>query len=94
MRLGGSETGISVWPPERSYKIERGFIRVNHGLFIVYRAYVGDDDGSVYIQAFSTYLKEQYKKRSLDKIYLMVKQAMIKCEQVNRFLFLYYFSIL
>ena len=67
---------------------------VNHGLFIVYRAYAGDDDGSVYIQAFSTYLKEQYKKRSLDKIYLMVKQAMIKCEQVNRFLFLYYFSLL
>ena len=47
------------------------------------RAYAGDDDGSVYLQALSTYLKEQYKIRSLDKIYLMVKQAMIKCEQVS-----------
>ena len=54
-------------------------------LLVVNRAYAGDEDGSVYLQAFATYLQEHYKTRPVDKIYMMVKQAMIRCEQVSAF---------
>ena len=46
------------------------------------RAYGGDKDGSFYLQAFATFLQDQDLKRSLDRIYLMVKKAMIEAQQV------------
>ena len=47
------------------------------------RAYGGDHGGSAYLQAFAKFLTEHYMKRPLDRIYLMVKQAMITAQQVN-----------
>ena len=51
-------------------------------LFLSFRAYGGDDDGSVYLQAFATFLQKHYHTRSLDRIYLMVKRAMLDSKQV------------
>ena len=52
-------------------------------MFILYcRAHGGDEHGSTYLQAFSTYLREEYLQRPLDRIYLMVKQHMAKTKQV------------
>ena len=50
---------------------------------LYFRAYGGDDDGSVYLQAFAAFLQDHYMKRPLDRIYLMVKRAMIDSEQVG-----------
>ena len=52
-------------------------------MILYFRAYGGDEDGSVYLQAFATFLQDHYTKRSLDRIYLMVKQAMIEAKQVG-----------
>ena len=46
------------------------------------RARAGDEDGSHYLQAFATFMREQYMSQPLDRIYLMVKQYMTKMEQV------------
>ena len=46
------------------------------------RAHGGDDHGSTYLQAFSTYLRAEYLERPLDRIYLMVKQHMRETKQV------------
>ena len=51
-------------------------------ILFYFRAYAGDEDGSVYLQAFAAFLQDQYMKRSLDRIYLMVKKAMIEARQV------------
>ena len=48
-----------------------------------FRAYGGDENGSPYLQAFAKFLREQYMNRSLDRIYLMVKQFMKQTVQVN-----------
>ena len=55
---------------------------IDYLLSFYFRAYGGDQDGSVYLQAFATFLQDHYLKRSLDKIYLMVKKAMIEAKQV------------
>ena len=47
------------------------------------RAYGGDKTGSAYLQYLAKFLREEYMKRPLDRIYLMVKQAMLKVEQVK-----------
>ena len=52
-------------------------------MILYFRAYGGDEDGSVYLQAFATFLQDHYMKTSLDRIYLMVKQAMIEAKQVG-----------
>ena len=52
-------------------------------MILYIRAYGGDEDGSVYLQAFATFFQDHYMKRSLDRIYLMVKQAMIEAKQVG-----------
>ena len=46
------------------------------------RAQAGDEHGSHYLQAFATFMREQYMSQPLDRIYLMVKQCMTKMEQV------------
>ena len=51
--------------------------------YFVFRAYAGDEDGSVYLQAFASFLQDHYLQVSLDRIYLMVKQAMVEAEQVE-----------
>ena len=48
-----------------------------------FRAFGGDKDGSVFLQAFATFLKDQYLKRPLDRIYLMVKKTMIEAQQIR-----------
>ena len=48
-----------------------------------FRAYGGDEDGSVYLQAFATFLQDHYLNIPLDRIYLMVKWAMIETKQVE-----------
>ena len=52
-------------------------------MILYFRAYGGDEDGSIYLQAFATFFQDHYMKRSLDRIYLMVKQAMIEAKQVG-----------
>ena len=64
-----------------SLKMYTFFENIKDSPFL-FRAYAGDADGSLYLQAFATFLKENYVTRPLDRIYLMVKQAMIKAEQV------------
>ena len=49
----------------------------------MYRAFGADEHGSTYLKAFSTYLREEYLQRPLDRIYLMVKQHMAKTVQVG-----------
>ena len=50
-----------------------------------FSAFGGDEHGSTYLQAFDTYLREEYLQRPLDRIYLMVKQHMAKAQQVVAF---------
>ena len=50
---------------------------------LYFRAYGGDEDGSVYLQAFATFLQDHYLNIPLDRIYLMVKRAMIEAKQVE-----------
>ena len=50
---------------------------------LFHRAYGGDQNGSAYLQAFALFLREEYMRHPLDRIYLMVKQAMIIAEQVR-----------
>ena len=52
---------------------------------LYFRAYGGDEDGSVYLQAFATFLQDQYLNIPLDRIYLMVKRAMIEAKQAQDF---------
>ena len=60
-----------------SHQVDRSLLE------FFFRAYAGDENGSVFLQAFATFLHDQYIRRPLDRIYLMVKQAMIKAEQVE-----------
>ena len=46
------------------------------------RAHAGDENGSIYLQAFAKYLQDEYMKRPLDKILKMVRQSMVKKVQV------------
>ena len=48
-----------------------------------FRAFVGGEHGSEYLQSFSTFLQDNYKEERLDRIYLMVKQHMGKTSQVS-----------
>ena len=43
-----------------------------------YQAYGGDDDGSIYQQAFATCLRKKYKTHNLSAIHRMVKQIMAR----------------
>ena len=54
-------------------------------LLFYFNAFGGDKHGSTYLQAFATYLREEYLQRPLDRIYLMVKQHMAKAQQVVAF---------
>ena len=47
------------------------------------RAFAGNEHGSDFLQSFSTLLQQHYKKFSLDRIFLMVKQHMGKTPQVS-----------
>ena len=57
------------------------FIFIN----MYFRAYGGDEDGSVYLQALATFLQVHYLNIPLDRIYLMVKRTMIEAKQVEDF---------
>ena len=46
-----------------------------------YQAYGGDDDGSIYQQAFTCCLKKKYKTHDLSAIHRMVKQIMARDAQ-------------
>ena len=48
-----------------------------------YRAAAGGEEGSVFLQAVAKYLREEYRTRTLQDIFLMVKQAVIKINQVK-----------
>ena len=51
-------------------------INLSVSTILICRAHAGEPSGSPYVQLFSKYLRENYMKRPLDRIYLMVKQAM------------------
>ena len=48
-----------------------------------FRAHKGDDSGSAYLQAFSTYLDRHYINHDLDTIYSMVNRYMASVEHVS-----------
>ena len=47
------------------------------------RAHGGDENGSVYLQALATYLQQEYMDRPLNKILQMVRQYMVRKDQVR-----------
>ena len=67
-----------------------GPIHSDHVHILYFRAYAGKKDGCLYLQAFATFLQDQYLKKSLDRIYLMVKKVMIEAEQVRYYTLLFF----
>ncbi len=47
------------------------------------RSRAGGERGSDYLQAFSTFMRENYETRHVQDIYLMVKQYMIQKTKVH-----------
>ena len=48
-----------------------------------FRAYAGDEAGSLYLQRFSKYLQREYMVRSLSSIFRIVRQYMSQAVQVR-----------
>ncbi len=66
----------------RSHKQNRDFCAIFLSLCSC-RAFGGDEGGSAFLQYWARFLQQEYRTRSLHKIYLMVKQAMARTQQVR-----------